>query len=72
MAAAGKLDAIKFTSSGPAGILALYAPVGAHLGLTFLNEFVCDFFIAMVIWAAFDPTNYFAPPAAAPWLIGFA
>ena len=42
MAAAGKLDAIMFTSSGPAGILALYAPPGAHLGLTFLNEFVCD------------------------------
>ncbi|VDB84702.1 unnamed protein product [Peniophora sp. CBMAI 1063] len=72
MAAAGELDAIKFTANGPAGIFALYAPVGAHLGLTLLNEFVCDFFIGMVIFASTDPTNFFAPPVAAPWLIGLA
>ena len=38
--AAGKLDAIMFTPSGPAGIFAPYAPPGLGLGRVFLNEFV--------------------------------
>ncbi|KZV72647.1 aquaporin-like protein [Peniophora sp. CONT] len=71
LASVGKLDALMFTASGPSGIFALYAPVGANMGLVFLNEFVCDFFIGMVIFAATDPTNYMSPPAAAPWIIGF-
>jgi hypothetical protein len=29
-----------------------------------------DFFIGIVIAACLDPTNFFAPPAAAPWIIG--
>ena len=29
-----------------------------------------DFFIALVIWACLDPSNFFAPPAASPWIIG--
>lgn len=37
--AAGKLDAIMFTPSGPAGIFALYVAPGANLGNVFANEF---------------------------------
>ncbi len=41
LAAAGKLDALMFTPSGPAGVFAVYAAPGANLGRIFLNEFVC-------------------------------
>ena len=37
--AAGKLDAIQFTPSGPAGIFGMYAQPGANLGVVFANEF---------------------------------
>lgn len=40
LTAAGKLEEMQFTATGTGGILALYAPPGAHLGLTFVNEFV--------------------------------
>lgn len=40
LTAAGRLEAVQFSSSGTGGILALYAPPGAHLGLTWVNEFV--------------------------------
>ncbi|KAI0661138.1 aquaporin-like protein [Cubamyces menziesii] len=70
--AAGKLDAVMFTANGPAGIFAIYATPGVSLGRIFLNEFVCDFLIGLVIWACLDPTNFSAPPAAGPWIISFA
>ncbi|KAI0768698.1 aquaporin-like protein [Trametes elegans] len=70
--AAGKLDAVMFTPNGPAGVFALYAPPGESLGRIFLNEFVSDFFIGLVIWACLDPTNFSAPPAAGPWIISFS
>ncbi|KAI0371077.1 aquaporin-like protein [Pilatotrama ljubarskyi] len=69
--AAGKLDAVMFTSNGPAGVFALYASPGMHLGRVFLNEFVCDFMIGLVIWACLDPTNFSASPVAAPWIVSF-
>lgn len=40
LAAVGALNAIQFTPNGPAGIFALYAMPGSHLGRVFLNEFV--------------------------------
>lgn len=40
LTAAGRLEEVQFTAMGTGGILALYAPPGAHLGLTFVNEFV--------------------------------
>ncbi|KAI0331215.1 aquaporin-like protein [Cubamyces sp. BRFM 1775] len=70
--AAGKLDSVMFTANGPAGIFAIYATPGVSLGRIFLNEFVCDFLIGLVIWACLDPTNFSAPPAAGPWIISFA
>ncbi|KAI0264432.1 aquaporin-like protein [Gloeopeniophorella convolvens] len=69
---AGLFDTVNFSASGPAGIFALYAPPGVPLGRVFINEFVCDFFIGTVIFACIDPTNFFVPPAAAPWIIGMA
>ncbi|GJF00116.1 aquaporin-like protein [Phanerochaete sordida] len=70
--AAGKWDAIMFTPQGLAGIFALYSPVGLNLGQAFLNEFVCDFLIAIIIWACIDPTNFLVPPAAGPWVVALA
>ncbi|KAF9496609.1 aquaporin-like protein [Pleurotus eryngii] len=72
LTAAGRLEEVQFTATGTGGILALYAPPGAHLGLTFVNEFVTDFVLALAIWACFDPTNALVPPQAAPWVISFA
>jgi glycerol uptake facilitator-like aquaporin len=40
LAAKGLLETIQFTPNGTGGILALYAPPGANLARTFLNEFV--------------------------------
>ncbi|OBZ67055.1 hypothetical protein A0H81_13012 [Grifola frondosa] len=61
-----------FTSSGPAGIFALYANPGAHLGFVFVNEFVCDFILALLVVGAIEPSNHFSPPVAMPWIIGLA
>ncbi len=30
-----------------------------------------DFLIGLVIWSCIDPTNFSAPPAAAPWIVSF-
>lgn len=68
--ATNKYDAVNFTNLGPAGIFALYSNPADPVGLVFLNELVSDFFIGIVIAACLDPTNFFAPPAAAPWIIG--
>ncbi|KAH9940547.1 aquaporin-like protein [Epithele typhae] len=70
--ASGKLEAVMFTPNGPAGVFALYAPTGVSLGRIFLNEFVCDFLIGLVIFASVDPTNFGATPATGPWIIAFA
>ncbi|KAH9960826.1 aquaporin-like protein [Russula dissimulans] len=67
---AGIYDIENFSSVGPAGIFALYANPAAPLGQVLLNEFVSDFFIGIVISACLDPTNFFTPPVAAPWIIG--
>ncbi|KAI0322619.1 aquaporin-like protein [Amylostereum chailletii] len=69
--AAGTFDSTNFTPDGTAGILALYAAPGASLGIIFVNEFVVDFVIGMVIWASLDTTNFLIPPALGPWLVGF-
>ncbi|TFY77658.1 hypothetical protein EWM64_g6352 [Hericium alpestre] len=72
LAEAGHLAAVQFTPTGPAGAIALYAAPGASLGLIFINEFVSDFMIGVIIWASVDNTNYYIPPVVAPWLIGAA
>jgi len=66
------LAEILFTPNGPAGIFGMYLMPGAKIGQVFVNEFVCDFFLAMVIFGAVDPTNVFIPPVAAPFIIAMA
>jgi len=68
----GKFDTLFFTPQGPGGIFALYANPGKPLGFIFWNEFVIDVVLGLVIWATLDPTNFFTPPAAAPWIVGMA
>ncbi|KAJ3852359.1 putative aquaporin 2 [Lentinula lateritia] len=72
LAAAGSLDATLFTPQGPAGAFALYVIPGLNLGGVFLNEFVTDVFLALVIWGSIDPTNVLIPPQQAPFVIAFA
>ncbi|KAI0743405.1 aquaporin-like protein [Daedaleopsis nitida] len=69
LAKAGTLDSLLFTPNGPAGVFAIYVAPGTSLGQVFLNEFVCDFAIGLVIWAVDDPTNFTVSPLAAPWII---
>ncbi|KAN0120665.1 aquaporin-like protein [Russula decolorans] len=67
---AGAYETENFSSAGLAGIFALYANPKAPFGEVFLNEFVSDFFIGIVISACLDPTNFFTSPVASPWIIG--
>ncbi|CCM00974.1 uncharacterized protein FIBRA_03022 [Fibroporia radiculosa] len=67
----GLYDEVMFTSQGPGGIFGLYTTPGDNLGNIFLNEFVCDFVLAVCILASIEPTNTHTPPAMAPWTIGF-
>jgi len=70
LAAVGALDAVNFTAQGPAGIFGMYVAPGSNLGIVFWNEFSCDFILALTIWGCMDPTNFFCPPAAIPFVIG--
>jgi len=72
LAEAGTLQALEFTPNGPAGAFALYVLPGQSLGRVFLNEFVTDVFIALVIWAVIDPTNILVPPQSAPIIVAMA
>lgn len=68
---AGTLGSLLFTPEGPAGGFTLYLPSGQTLGPTFLLT-LQDTFIGLVIWATFDPTNVFIPPALGPVLVSLA
>jgi len=68
----GLYDAIQFTPNGVAGIFGLYTMPGANLRDVFMNEFFTDFFLGLVIWGVSDPTNFFVPPQASPWIVAFA
>jgi len=72
LATAGVLESTLFTPNGPAGAFGLYTLPGLNLGRVFLNEFVTDVFLAIIIWGSIDPTNILIPPQAAPWVIGVA
>ncbi|ODQ52308.1 aquaporin-like protein [Saitoella complicata NRRL Y-17804] len=41
-----------------------------NLGYVFLNEFFCDSYIALLVWAVLDPANPFIAPTTAPFCIG--
>ncbi|KIK50755.1 hypothetical protein GYMLUDRAFT_182328 [Collybiopsis luxurians FD-317 M1] len=72
LAGPGVLEATLFTPQGPAGAFGLYTLPGLNLGRVFLNEFVTDVFLALIIWGSIDPTNILVPPQAAPWVIALA
>ncbi|KAJ6491911.1 putative aquaporin 2 [Mycena sanguinolenta] len=67
-----KLASIQFTPNGPAGILALYLSPGSNRGHVFVNEFVTDFFLAIVIFGSVDPSNVLVPPSMAGPIIALA
>lgn len=69
--AAGESAAI-FTSSGPAGIIALFPAAGRTYGDMVTNEIIGAFVIGLVIWANLDSQNIFTSPVNAPWAIGLA
>jgi len=71
LTAAGTYAATQFTPNGPAGIFVSYLVPGQTLHRAFMNEFVNCTIVAMIIWAALDPTNYFAPPVMTPFIISF-
>jgi len=58
------------SSTGPAGIFSSFPTTGQTKGTLFLNEFLADFVIGIVIWACLDPNNNFMTPGIAPWAIG--
>ncbi|KAF8515769.1 putative aquaporin 2 [Hysterangium stoloniferum] len=72
LVATGKYDALQFTPNGVAGIFASYTQPGASLRDAFMNEFFVDFFLGDLVRGSMDPTNFFVPPAAAPFVIGLA
>ncbi|KAG6873937.1 hypothetical protein C0995_008976 [Termitomyces sp. Mi166 len=69
---AGKLEALQFTPNGPAGIFGLYLPPGQTLPRVFLNEFVTDTLIGLILFAAVDPTNALVPPVMGSVLVALA
>ncbi|KAG6817344.1 hypothetical protein H0H87_009943 [Tephrocybe sp. NHM501043] len=72
LTAAGKFEELQYTPNGLAGIFAFYLLPGQTLGLNFVNEFVCDTFIGLVIWASMDPSNCFIPPTMGPLVVAMA
>ncbi|KAK7027994.1 hypothetical protein VNI00_015080 [Paramarasmius palmivorus] len=71
LAQTGK-SSLMFTPNGPGGIFGLYVTPGSNLGRVFLNEFVCDTMIALVIFGCLDPTNIFVTPPFIPVVIALA
>lgn len=69
--AANKAEII-FTPQGPAGIFGLYVMPGSNLGRVFLNEFMTDTMLALVIFGCLDPTNILVPPSSVPFVIALA
>ncbi|KAJ7077688.1 aquaporin-like protein [Mycena belliarum] len=72
LAGPGVLDSVFYTPSGPGGIFALALPAGSNMGRAFVNEFVVDFMLGIVIFAAVDPTNFLLPPSVGPMVIALA
>ncbi|KAG6842291.1 hypothetical protein C0991_010579 [Blastosporella zonata] len=72
LTAAGKFEALQYTPNGLAGVFAFYMLPGQTLGLAFVNEFVCDTFIGLAIWASLDPSNALIPPTMAPFAVSIA
>ncbi|KAG7091221.1 hypothetical protein E1B28_010272 [Marasmius oreades] len=68
---AGKVDLL-FTPLGPAGAFGIYLIPGSSLGRAFLNEFITDLMMGMVIFGCVDPTSVFVPPVLLPFVVAMA
>ncbi|KAI5477887.1 hypothetical protein MNV49_005780 [Pseudohyphozyma bogoriensis] len=61
-----------YTAQGPAGVLALFAGVGQELKWVFLNEFICNVILSILVFSVLDPSNVFISFSSAPVVIGIA
>ncbi|KAJ7106541.1 aquaporin-like protein [Mycena epipterygia] len=67
----GVSSAVWYTPTGPGGIFASSLPTGSDIGRTFVNEFMMDFMVAIVIFAVQDRSNII-PPTTGPMVIALA
>jgi hypothetical protein len=51
-------------------MFALFPQAGQLLRYAFANEFVCNVFLAILVFSCLDPTNSFVSIAGAPFVIG--
>ncbi|KDN37595.1 aquaporin-like protein [Tilletiaria anomala UBC 951] len=71
LTAKGK-EAVIYSASGPAGVIALFPTPGRSYGAIFATEFIADFLIGLVIATHLDSSNPFVSPVSAPIMIGLA
>ncbi|GAA5824448.1 hypothetical protein JCM11251_000426 [Rhodosporidiobolus azoricus] len=67
---AAKETSVIFSSHGPAGVLALFPGAGQPLRWAFLNEFLCNLVLSILVFSVLDATNSFVAIAGAPFVIG--
>lgn len=72
IAAGPPVAELAFSSEGPAGVIALFVAPGANLSYVFLNEFIVNLFLTILVFAVLDPSNLFITFASAPFVIGGA
>ncbi|GAA6056076.1 hypothetical protein JCM3770_001954 [Rhodotorula araucariae] len=60
-----------YSPSGPAGVLALFPGIGQELRWAFLNEFIANLFLSILVFSVLDLCNFFVSIPAAPFAIGF-
>ncbi|GAA6034515.1 hypothetical protein JCM8097_005369 [Rhodosporidiobolus ruineniae] len=63
-------EAEVFSPSGPAGMFALFPQAGQASRYLFLNEFMGNVFLSVLVFSVLDPTNSFVAIPAAPFVIG--
>ncbi|KAK4701785.1 hypothetical protein P7C70_g4444, partial [Phenoliferia sp. Uapishka_3] len=71
LVAAGE-GAVNFSTNGPASVLALFPQVtqAGDLRYVFLNEFICNVFLAILVFCVIDGSNFLIAPAISPVIIG--
>lgn len=71
LTAAGEKSVI-FSPLGPGGVLALFKNAGQGYRYVFLNEFIANVFLSIVVASVLDSSNVFVSFSSAPFLIGIA
>ncbi|TNY17268.1 aquaporin-like protein [Rhodotorula diobovata] len=59
-----------YSPSGPAGVLALFPAPGQELRWAFLNEFIANIFLSILVFSVLDLCNFFVSIPTAPFTIG--